>query len=160
MTEAATTRTIDPVIKLDTTTKYNINAGKCDHCGNFKTWDFRVQNQKSGKMMPGHVNKDGFKINDGDCPYWTAMRNKKRTNGGNSYPGTIKTQPTNVNHGTTMTTSQTQAIMEQQANYGQIQCTGDRTGTQIRVSTNHPILISLNRDESLKLARELIDKLL
>ncbi|MFX0100437.1 MAG: hypothetical protein ACFFCS_12765 [Candidatus Hodarchaeota archaeon] len=59
---------------------YPRNAGHCERCGYYKTWGFRVQNPKSGKMMPGHVNEDGFKINNGDCPYWANLRNQKRSN--------------------------------------------------------------------------------
>ncbi|MFX0100335.1 MAG: hypothetical protein ACFFCS_12205 [Candidatus Hodarchaeota archaeon] len=78
---SATTIKEEPVISVDKSRTYEINAGKCEHCGNFKTWDYRVQNQKSGKMMPGHVTEEGFKINDGDCPYWAAMRAKRKING-------------------------------------------------------------------------------
>lgn len=60
--------------KIDESTKYRLNAGKCDKCGNFKTWDFKILNEKTGKQVPGHVTKDGFKIDDGDCPYWSALR--------------------------------------------------------------------------------------
>nr|MDO8111987.1 hypothetical protein [Candidatus Sigynarchaeota archaeon] len=26
--------------------------------------------------MPGHVTKDGFKINDGDCPFYALLKSK------------------------------------------------------------------------------------
>ena len=80
---SATTVKEEPVIRVDKSRTYEINAGKCEHCGNLKTWEFRVQNPKSGKMMPGHVTAEGFKINNGDCPYWAAMREKRKSNGDN-----------------------------------------------------------------------------
>ncbi len=61
-------------IQVDTTRKYNLNAGKCEQCGQYKTWDFRVANVKTGKQLPGHVTADGYKIGDGDCPYWARIR--------------------------------------------------------------------------------------
>lgn len=65
---------------VDTSAQYKLDAGKCEACGHFKTWGFKVQNVKSGKMMPGHVTAEGFKIGGGDCPKWAkiADMNKKR----------------------------------------------------------------------------------
>ncbi len=65
---------------VDASTKYKMDAGQCEQCGYYKTWGFKVQNKKSGKMMPGHVTADGFKIGEGDCPKWAgiAAANKKR----------------------------------------------------------------------------------
>ncbi|MHA1370161.1 MAG: hypothetical protein ACTSWN_10490 [Promethearchaeota archaeon] len=65
-------------VSVDKSKKYSINAGKCDHCGFFKTWDVRVKNPKSGKMMPAHVNQEGYMINNGYCPYWSAIFEQKR----------------------------------------------------------------------------------
>jgi hypothetical protein len=67
-------------LPVDTSVKYNVNAGHCDQCGQFKTWDFKVKNEKSGKMMPGHVTAEGYKIGSGECPHWAriATMNKKR----------------------------------------------------------------------------------
>ena len=56
------------------TRKYRINAGQCDKCGYFKSWDFKIMNPKSGKHVPGHVTKEGFKINDGDCPFYALLK--------------------------------------------------------------------------------------
>ena len=66
-------------ITLDKSRAYPLNAGQCDRCGYYKTWGFRVENPKSGKMMPGHVDENGFKINNGDCPYWTKLRERRRS---------------------------------------------------------------------------------
>jgi hypothetical protein len=65
---------------VDASTKYKIDAGQCESCGYYKTWGFKVQNKKSGKMMPGHVTAEGFKIGEGDCPKYAkfAELNKKR----------------------------------------------------------------------------------
>ncbi|MHA1683946.1 MAG: hypothetical protein ACTSUE_23610 [Promethearchaeota archaeon] len=63
-------------LKVDTTRKYNVNAGQCEKCGFYKTWETRIKNERTGKMMPAHVNADGHLINDGECPYWTALKNK------------------------------------------------------------------------------------
>ena len=57
--------------------KYQINAGQCPRCGNYKTWEFKVPNQASGKMMPGHVDANGFKIGNGDCPAFKPGASKK-----------------------------------------------------------------------------------
>jgi len=56
---------------VDTTRQYKANAGQCEKCGHFKTWEFKFVNPKTGKGMPGHVTKEGFKIGDGSCPYWS-----------------------------------------------------------------------------------------
>lgn len=48
------------------------SAGKCDKCGFFKTWQFKVLNPSSGKYMPAHINstngQDAEVLGDGDCP--------------------------------------------------------------------------------------------
>ena len=81
MTETIQTQpqTVDG-LPVDTTTKYPLDAGVCESCGQYKTWKFKVQNKKSGKMMPGHVTAEGFKIGDGECPKWAkiAEMNKKK----------------------------------------------------------------------------------
>ncbi|MBD3185800.1 hypothetical protein GF325_03140 [Candidatus Bathyarchaeota archaeon] len=70
----------DADLAIDRSRRYKINAGQCNRCGFYKTWEFRFKNPKSGKMMPGHVTEDGFKINDGGCPYWaTIKKNRKGT---------------------------------------------------------------------------------
>ncbi len=65
---------------VDASVKYKVDAGRCEACGQYKTWGFKVQNNKTGKMMPGHVTADGFKIGEGDCPKWAkiADMNKKK----------------------------------------------------------------------------------
>jgi hypothetical protein len=63
-----------PDIKVDKSRDYKVNAGRCNNCGFYKTWEFRVKNPKSGKMMPGHVTEDGHKIDNGECPYWTEIK--------------------------------------------------------------------------------------
>ena len=50
--------------------RYEPNAGQCDHCGQYKTWDFRIPNPKTGKMLPGHIDQDGHKLGNGNCPFW------------------------------------------------------------------------------------------
>lgn len=60
-------------LPVDASEKYAIDAGKCEACGYFKTWGFKVQNKKSGKMMPGHVTAEGHKIGEGDCPKWAKI---------------------------------------------------------------------------------------
>ncbi len=80
------TETIQPAaatvdgFPVDASTKYKLDAGKCESCGQFKTWGFKIQNKKSGKMMPGHVTAEGFKIGDGECPKWAriAEANKRK----------------------------------------------------------------------------------
>jgi hypothetical protein len=63
---------------IDQSRKYKVDAsGPCERCGYYKTWEFRVLNQKSGKMMPGHVTQEGFKVGDGNCPYWGSIRKNK-----------------------------------------------------------------------------------
>ncbi|NMC06202.1 MAG: hypothetical protein GYA24_13385 [Candidatus Lokiarchaeota archaeon] len=73
------TTTVDG-FPVDTSATYKLDAGKCEACGHFKTWGFKIKNEKSGKMMPGHVTAEGFKIGAGDCPKWARITdmNKKR----------------------------------------------------------------------------------
>ncbi len=73
---------------VDASTKYKLDAGQCKACGYYKTWGFKVQNTKSGKMMPGHVTAEGFKIGEGDCPKWAkiADMNKKKAASGITAP--------------------------------------------------------------------------
>ena len=85
---AATTADGFPV---DTSTKYKIDAGQCEACGHYKTWGFKIQNKKSGKMMPGHVTAEGFKIGEGDCPKWAKiadLNKKKAERKASGSPGT------------------------------------------------------------------------
>ena len=72
MTEAGTTPSGDG-LAIDQSKQYKANAGSCGQCGHFKTWDFKILNPKTGKQMPGHITKEGFKIGDGNCPYWEAI---------------------------------------------------------------------------------------
>jgi hypothetical protein len=67
--------------QVDTTRKYALNAGKCEQCGQYKTWDFRVPNAKTGKQLPGHVTGDGYKIGNGDCPYWARIKSMNERRG-------------------------------------------------------------------------------
>nr|MDO8112677.1 hypothetical protein [Candidatus Sigynarchaeota archaeon] len=66
----------EPAIRVDESRKYRVSAGQCEKCGYFKTWDFKIVNPKSGKGLPGHVTKEGFKINDGDCPFYALLKAK------------------------------------------------------------------------------------
>ncbi len=70
MTETTNVEQSSDGLLVDKSRQYKANAGQCQQCGFFKTWEFKVVNLKSGKGMPGHVTKDGFKIGDGNCPYW------------------------------------------------------------------------------------------
>ena len=78
----AVTKHEEPIIRLDKSKQYSPNAGECKYCGNLKTWDFRIENPKTGKMIPGHISKEGYKINDGDCPYWAIIKMKKKAQQG------------------------------------------------------------------------------
>jgi hypothetical protein len=66
----------EPAIRVDQSRKYPTTAGQCDKCGYFKTWAFKIVNPKTGKQVPGHVTRDGFKINDGDCPFYALLARK------------------------------------------------------------------------------------
>jgi hypothetical protein len=66
MTEAQAT---PDGIKIDDSQQFKI-LEQCDKCGYYKTWGFTVENTKTGKQVPGHVTADGFKIGDGDCPFY------------------------------------------------------------------------------------------
>jgi hypothetical protein len=75
MTEAAQ-QSSSPAI--DQSRKYKVDpGGPCERCGFYKTWEFRVLNPKSGKMMPGHVTQEGFKVGDGNCPFWGSIKKNK-----------------------------------------------------------------------------------
>ncbi|MEX2754269.1 MAG: hypothetical protein Q6365_002670 [Candidatus Sigynarchaeota archaeon] len=65
-------------LPVDTTTRYPLDAGRCEACGQYKTWKFKVQNKRSGKMMPGHVTAEGYKIGDGNCPKWARIAELNR----------------------------------------------------------------------------------
>jgi hypothetical protein len=64
-------------IKIDKSVKYKVNAGQCDKCGYFKTWDTRIKNPKTKKSMPAHVTEEGHLVNGGECPYWTHVKATK-----------------------------------------------------------------------------------
>ena len=72
----ATQKQEEPAIRVDRSRKYPTSAGTCDKCGYFKTWAFKILNPKTGKQVPGHVTKEGFKINDGDCPFYALLKQK------------------------------------------------------------------------------------
>ncbi len=72
----ATQKQEEPAIHVDQGRKYPTSAGQCDKCGYFKTWAFKIVNPKTGKQVPGHVTKEGFKINDGDCPFYALLKQK------------------------------------------------------------------------------------
>jgi hypothetical protein len=56
---------------------YKPNAGVCEKCGNNKTWDFKIPNKNSGKLMPGHIDGNGHKLGEGDCPFFTNLKKKQ-----------------------------------------------------------------------------------
>lgn len=56
---------------------YLPNAGECHYCGHAKTWETRVENPKTGNMMPAHISDDGRLLGNGDCPYWIGIRKQK-----------------------------------------------------------------------------------
>ncbi|MEX2681816.1 MAG: hypothetical protein Q6373_009450 [Candidatus Sigynarchaeota archaeon] len=72
----ATQKQEEPAIRVDQGRKYPTSAGQCDKCGYYKTWAFKVLNPKTGKQVPGHVTKEGFKINDGDCPFYALLKQR------------------------------------------------------------------------------------
>nr|MDO8087767.1 hypothetical protein [Candidatus Sigynarchaeum springense] len=72
----ATQKQEEPAIRVDQGRKYPTSAGVCDKCGYYKTWAFKILNPKTGKQVPGHVTKEGFKINDGDCPFYALLKQK------------------------------------------------------------------------------------
>nr|MDO8109190.1 hypothetical protein [Candidatus Sigynarchaeota archaeon] len=76
----------EPAIRVDESRKYRVNAGQCDKCGYFKSWDFKITNPKTGKGLPGHVTKDGFKINDGDCPFYALIKAKTKERSPPTFP--------------------------------------------------------------------------
>ncbi|MEX2685057.1 MAG: hypothetical protein Q6373_026015 [Candidatus Sigynarchaeota archaeon] len=98
-------------LPVDTGTKFPLDAGRCELCGNYKTWKFKVQNKKTGKMMPGHVTSDGFKIGDGDCPKWAKIakmnekRAEKRVSDGASAPAQPRTLIGGITGGTGVASS-------------------------------------------------------
>ncbi|MHA1369554.1 MAG: hypothetical protein ACTSRA_07585 [Promethearchaeota archaeon] len=65
---------LEETIIIDKSRTYAVNAGKCNYCGYYRTWEFKVLNPKTGKLIPGHVTEEGFKINDGSCPYWSNLK--------------------------------------------------------------------------------------
>lgn len=65
-----------PSLDIDISKTYKLDAGQCEKCGYYKTWGFRVLNPKSGKMMPGHVTSEGYKLGDGNCPFWLARKDR------------------------------------------------------------------------------------
>ena len=67
---------------IDYSRQYKVNAGRCDRCGNYKTWEFKFTNPRTGKGMPGHVTEEGYKIGDGGCPYYSSRA--QGTGGGGS----------------------------------------------------------------------------
>ncbi|HME55745.1 MAG TPA: hypothetical protein VKM55_26300 [Candidatus Lokiarchaeia archaeon] len=81
MTESIEVETTGDGLFIDKSKQFKANAGQCPQCGHYKTWEFRIANPKTGKQMPGHVTKEGFKIGDGNCPYWENISkiNAKKT---------------------------------------------------------------------------------
>jgi hypothetical protein len=80
MTETIVVETSGDGLIVDKSRQYKPSAGQCAQCGHFKTWEFKITNPKTGKQIPGHVTKEGFKIGDGNCPYWnniSKMNTKK-----------------------------------------------------------------------------------
>jgi len=74
---------------VDTTEAFKI-LEQCKNCGQYKTWGFTVINSKTGKNVPGHVTKEGFKIGEGDCPFYN------KPNGEQSKPASTKQLPPNA----------------------------------------------------------------
>jgi hypothetical protein len=72
---------------------YKANAGTCDKCGFEKTWETKISNPKSGKMMPAHIDDQGaLLMGTGGCgKYMTPPVIRAATaNGGNgASAGTI-----------------------------------------------------------------------
>jgi hypothetical protein len=97
-----------PATPVDFHIRYKVTAGECDKCHYWRTWDFKVMNTRTGKMIPGHVTKDGYKVGDGSCPYWQAIDRARAANpsrldmlitesiANGIQPGLTKQQPTST----------------------------------------------------------------
>lgn len=70
MTEATLVQTTPDGIIIDTSKQFKPMTEQCPKCQYFRTWGFKVLNPQTGKLIPGHVTKEGFKIGNGECPYY------------------------------------------------------------------------------------------
>lgn len=59
-----------PVYKGDPEGRYAATAGECGYCGHTKTWQLRVQNPRTGKFMPAHIDGAGRRLGTGECPHF------------------------------------------------------------------------------------------
>ncbi|MHA1793839.1 MAG: hypothetical protein ACTSVI_14445 [Promethearchaeota archaeon] len=129
----------NPDLKVDTSRAYPVNAGQCKYCGFFKTWGFRVENPKTGNKVPGHVTKEGFKIGDGQCPYWI---NKKKS---------FKENRKEID----------KVFFEKVYTYKMLKVSRKNNKVSIFIDKiDTPIRIELNQSESLSLIQEIIKNIL
>ncbi|NMC05505.1 MAG: hypothetical protein GYA24_09845 [Candidatus Lokiarchaeota archaeon] len=150
-------------IAIDQSRRYKVAPGEpCEKCGYYKTWEFRVLNPKTGKLMPGHVTRDGYKIGDGNCPFWGNLKKNKAEKPAaplpasnvpdaaeffkQSLPSSMGSSPAKTGTGTTATTGTgtTATIVVQ------------RDGGRILLALGQA-RVAVEKDQAIKLAHELLD---
>ena len=143
---------------IDKTKQYKPNAGQCAQCGHYKTWEFKILNQKTGKQIPGHVTKEGFKIGDGNCPYWeniSKLNAKKAEKKQADMAAQAMASQVQVTQGPQVQASQQQPRSSQKA----IAMT-QVPANDVIVAQVGGIAVQLNRREALGLATSLLVQLL
>ncbi|HME54345.1 MAG TPA: hypothetical protein VKM55_19120 [Candidatus Lokiarchaeia archaeon] len=160
------TMQVDPTsedLVVDKTKQFKPNAGQCSQCGHYKTWEFRIANQKTGKQMPGHVTKEGFKIGDGNCLYWfniskmNAKKVEKKVTAGPRPAGTwiqdiagstqVVTQAKSTRQAIQVIPSQVPEVPPQLA---------ESDAIMVKIG---PMMIKLGRKDALVAARNILEQL-
>nr|MDO8109380.1 hypothetical protein [Candidatus Sigynarchaeota archaeon] len=143
---------------VDRSRKYTVNGGQCERCGFFKTWEFRVQNAKTGKMMPGHVTEDGFKVGDGNCPYWAgiAKGNAERSVKKGTTGGSLGVKPPLDQDRSSIILAAKPVENAGLQDSGEISV--QKAGTQLIITAGQ-IALSLDKKQAIKLARDMLASL-
>jgi hypothetical protein len=152
------TDTLKPVMAtpdglvIDTSRQYKTNANQCPKCGHFKTWEFTVLNSTTGKQIPGHVTKEGFKIGNGDCPYYEKLSKAKTRKQERKYQPSLAPAQ---NVASSMSITSTQSQQTQQVP----RSPGSQSSNEISITIGSIKVVMVMKD-ALQVAKDILDQVI
>lgn len=108
-------------------------------------------NPKTGKQIPGHVTKEGFKINDGDCPFYALLKLKGDAKEAKAVPTDVPSKAT-PEPAKTKVTKSPQSLTP---------ASGDKLGFSVNGDSIFVTLgacsVQLSKQDAIKVCRDLLN---
>ncbi|MHA1848798.1 MAG: hypothetical protein ACTSXU_14240 [Promethearchaeota archaeon] len=147
-------------LKIDKSKQYKVNAGQCDKCGQYKTWEFRIVNERTGKKMPAHVTEDGYLINDGECPYWSNIKKQFKARRQNKEIESKSNENPNVIQAPRINTQKQAINSDRSVGLGEIVMKKVDESIIIQLKSRPDVKIELTEKEALMLVRDMLDSMI